>query len=516
MSDLDLQLALSSRYRTSQEADRYTEELRKNLALDTKAQVARLAIGRSLAMGSIADVQVDSKGLDIPASSLFSTDNIGAWVGLLVTHGDAEGGLPITTMDSLRNAIRCHWHRGALALWADWKEADESYDKFIETLIVRRTDMPESGTTGTDTEEQDTAAKSKIVAPVDVSQALTKALDELGIKVQVKGISHGPRMTRYSVLMMNLSDTSKLHRNMPNLGLALSLGNATPTLSNSEEAKTVFIDIPRPRSTWKISGIERLKEWSHKERLIGQGLNVYAGLSVTGEDISFDLSKVPHLMVGGTTGSGKSVCLHSLILSLITRHKPDSVQLALIDPKQVELASYSKLPHLWRPIATEVSDARECLQALVDEMETRYADFNQLGVTNINEARDRGRQIPYIVTVVEEMADLVLQDSAAEQLIARLAQKARAAGIHLILATQRPDSATFSGLIRTNIPGRIALTVQKSTESKIILDEVGAEELLGSGDMLIRLPGQAVQRAHGVLIQQKDVADIVNSVLKSR
>lgn len=512
MSDLDLQHVLSSRYKTSAEADGYTDQLRQYLALDTKAQVARLAIGRSLAMGKLSDATIDAQGRDIPATSLFTTENIGAWVGLLVAHSLTSGGPVIDSMDALRIAIRAHWHRGAHSLWADWNGSDANYDRFVETLVMRRSEMPEfapSVIAAKISEEGDGAAAD----PEDASQTLTKALDELGIKVQVKDAIHGPRITRYRVRLVNLADSSKLKRSMSQLGLAMNLGNSLPTLSNGDEARTVFIDLPRPKTTWKKIGVDRLRDWARKSPRDPNQLLVYAGVSVTGEDVSFDLAAAPHILVGGTTGSGKSVCLHSLLLSLLLRHQPDTLQLALIDPKQVEFAPYAKLPNLYRDeVATDVTTAREFLAELVAEMEARYAVFNRIGVANLNEARRKGQSLPFIVVFVEEMADLVMQDSNIEPLIARLAQKARAAGIHLILATQRPDAETFTGLVRSNIPARIALTVQKGTESNIILDEKGAENLLGAGDMLIRLPGESLWRAHGVLIRLENVMQIVGAV----
>ncbi|MBN3836473.1 FtsK/SpoIIIE domain-containing protein [Burkholderia sp. Ac-20344] len=513
MSDLDVQQILSARYRTSQEADRYTDQLRQHLGLDTKAQVARLAIGRSLALGKIEDTSTDSKGLDIPATSLFSSENIGAWIGLLVTHALVTCSTTIESMDSLRAAIKAHWHRGALALWSDWKASDEDYDRFVETLVMRRSEMPEyAANPVSDSYVPETGNPHPVDSP-DMSDTLSKALDELGIRVQVKEAIEGPRMTRYRVLLKSLPDSAKLKRNMAHLGLALNLGNAVPEVSNGDEAKTVFIDLPRPKSTWRPVSIDNLRSWA----LSGLGnpneLMVFAGVTITGADMTFDLATVPHLLVGGTTGSGKSVCLHSLILSLLLRHNSDTLQLALIDPKQVEFAPYATLPNLYRgSIATEVTEAREALQELVAEMEARYAVFNRLGVANIADARRKGHNFPFIIVFIEEMADLVLQDDSVEQLIARLAQKARAAGIHLVLATQRPDSETFSGLIRSNIPGRIALTVQKGTESTIILDEKGAENLLGAGDMLIRLPGETLTRAHGVFVQPQDISNVVKSV----
>lgn len=514
MSELDISQVLSSRYRTSQEADRYTDQLRQNLGLDTKAQIARLAIGRSLALGALKDLQADSKGLDIPATSLFSHENIGAWVGLLVSHALRTGDQPVDSMDALRSTIRAHWHRGALALWNDWNASEHNYDRFIETLI-RRSEMPDFADRQGGELPPGEVPPEMPGQPLDVSVLLAKALDELGIKVQVKDALQGPRVTRYRVRLINLADLAKLNRSVPQLSLALNMGSAVASVSNGDEPKTVFIDVPRPKSTWKNIGAERLRAWAHSGSYGVTQLTLYAGVSVTGEDVYFDLAAAPHLLVGGTTGSGKSVCLHSFILSLLLRHKPETLQLALIDPKQVEFAPYAKIPHLYRDeIATEVPQAREMLTEIITEMEARYSIFNRLGVVNVGEARKRGQNLPYIVVFIEEMADLIMQDDNIEPLITRLAQKARAAGIHLVLATQRPDSATFSGLIRSNIPARVALTVRTGAESRIILDENGAENLLGSGDMLLRMAGESAKRVHGVFVKLDDVVQFVTALSK--
>lgn len=515
MSELDVSQALSARYRTSGEADTHTEKLRQNLALDTKAQVARLAIGRSLGMGKLPSGQVDSQGKDIPAMSMFSPENIGAWIGLLVTHGLVTDGPRVDSLDGLRGAIRAHWHRGAVALWADWTASEENYDRFVETL-VRRSDMPDYADSGANSASVDITSDTKSPEKAqDVSTLLTKALDELGIKVQVKDALQGPRITRYRVLLMNLADLAKMNRSVLQLSLALNLGSSVVSVTNGDEPKTVFVDVPRPKSTWLPVGIERLRDWAHSGPKNPSQLALYAGVSVTGEDVSLDLVSAPHLLVGGTTNSGKSVCLHSFILSLLLRHKPDTLQLALIDPKQVEFAPYSKLPNLYGgEIVTEVPKAREMLSELVTEMDARYTTFNRLGVANIGEARRKGQTLHSIVVFIEEMADLVMQDENIEPLIERLAQKARAAGIHLVLATQRPDSATFSGLIRSNIPARVALTVRTGSESRIILDEVGAENLLGAGDMLLRMAGENAKRAHGVFVKLEHVVQIVSGLTK--
>jgi S-DNA-T family DNA segregation ATPase FtsK/SpoIIIE len=508
MSDLDIQSVLSSRYRTSHEADRYTDQLRINLGLSTKAQIARLAIGRSLALGELPDLQIDAKGLDIPATSLFTSDDIAAWVGMLVSHSRSSGNV-IDTMEAFRTAVRLHWHRGAHALWTDWRACDENYDRFIETLVTRRTEMPELAKGGYRLPDEDASGETT-ETPADDTVVLTKALNELGIKVHVKDVTHGPRLSRYRVMLVKLADSGKLKRSMSQLGLALNLGNSLPSVSNGDEPKTVFIDLPRAKSTWKAVDIELLKAWASSGAREPNQLMIYAGVDVVGKDVTFDLATMPHLLVGGTTGSGKSVFLHTLILSLILRHKSDTLQLALLDPKQVEFAPYTKLSNLYRgEIAYETNEARQYLEEIVVEMETRYSIFKRIGVANIVEARRAGQAIPYIVVLIEELADLVLQDETIEPLIQRLAQKARAAGIHLVLATQRPDSATFSGLIRSNIPARIALTVQKGTESTIILDEKGAENLLGAGDMLIKRPGEQSIRVHGVFVRMDDVVQLV-------
>lgn len=509
MSDLDLQQVLGARYRTSQEADGYTNDLQRRLGLSTRAAVARIAIGRSLGMGPLLDTSVDSKGLDIPATVFFSSEDVGAWVGLIVSHAFTFGQTLINTSDGLRNAIRLHWHRGALALWSDWKDCRENYDKFIETLITRHSEMPEHGT-GNDSDGATGLGEkphSDAEVPKDEAQTLTRALGELGIKVQVKDAMHGPRLTRYRALLHNLNDAVKVRRNADQLGLALNLGGARVSVSNGDEAKTLFIDVPRTRSSWRTVGIDRLRDWASSTHKEPSQLLVYAGVDVVGSDVSFDLTAAPHILIGGTTNSGKSVCLHSLLLSLLLRNKPENLQIALIDPKQVELAAYSKIPHLYGgEIVTDMSRAAALLEELVIEMDARYSIFQQIGVVNIGEARRKGRDIPFIVVAVEELADLVMEHEDAQLHLVRLAQKARAAGIHLVLATQRPDSDTFSGLLRTNIPCRIALTVRVDAESRIILGENGAEKLLGLGDMLVRLPGDtSARRAHGVFVRPEEL-----------
>lgn len=502
MSALNIQQVLNSRFRTSTEADRITVALMGNLGLSTKANVARLAIGRSLALGAFAADGIDAKGLEIPAASLFTQEDIGVWVGLIATHALRHGLDPVDSMDTFRTAVRKHWHRGATLLLQDWQGAGGDFDKFLETLIVRRAELPDAA-------PQVTAKKSEsttVDKPIDISVALVKALAEIGVSAEVRGFTHGPRVTRYKVYLADVNQKPRLEKGMDRLSLVLNLQRAKPTLGPGDEAKTISLDVPRSENTWQPVHFARLREWAASTPVDEDKLIVFPGVDVLGIPYSFDLAAAPHLLVGGTTGSGKSVCLHALILSLVLRLPPSLLQLALIDPKQVEFSVYEGSDYLYGgDVAVDISMARERILELVAEMDSRYQRFMSAGVTNISEARRRGMALPYIAVFIEELADLILQDRDIEDHIVRLAQKARAAGIHLILATQRPDAKTFSGLIRSNIPARIALTVQRGTESTIILDETGAEDLLGKGDMLVKAkPGGEAERVHGVVALRSD------------
>lgn len=507
MSSLSIQQILSSRFRTSSEADKLTVSLMGNLGLSTKANVARLAIGRSLAQGALSAEAIDARGLEIPAASLFTQDDIGVWVGLIATHAIQYDQQPIDSMDSFRAAVRGHWHRGVSLLMDDWQASGGDFDKNLETLITRRAELPELAQPHAADEKE----PQKTSKPHDVSAQLVKVLADIGVSAEIKGFIHGPRVTRYKVFLHDVNHHTKLQRGLGKLALALNLQHAQPTLAPGDEAKTVSLDIPRPSSSWESIPFKKLREWVAATPSDADRLMVFPGVDVLGNPYSFDLASAPHLLVAGTTGSGKSVCLHALILSLILQFPPGEMKLALVDPKQVEFSVYKGSDYLYGgEVAFDSAVARERVLELVAEMEARYQIFMTAGVSNISEARRKGMNFPYIVIVVEELADLILQNPDIESYIVRLAQKARAAGIHLVLATQRPDSETFSGLIRSNIPARIALTVQKSTESKIILDEIGAESLLGAGDMLVKArPGGQADRVHGVRATRSDIEAVL-------
>lgn len=253
---------------------------------------------------------------------------------------------------------------------------------------------------------------------------------------------------------------------------------------------------------------------------------VLLGKTVTGEDVTCDLTKMPHCIIAGATGSGKSVCINTIIISILMNSDPDNVKLLLVDPKKVELSGYSELPHMIAPVITEAHGAYAALQWLVKEMQYRYEVFKNLGVRNITSFNDRDidtekedsldMEIPekmhYIVAIIDEFADLMMASSTdLETPIARIAQMARAVGIHLILATQRPSREVITGLIKANFPTRISFKVSSRVNSQIILDENGAESLLGNGDLLFMPPGTSqLTRAQGAYIRDEDINKVVD------
>ncbi|MCL5953953.1 MAG: DNA translocase FtsK [Nitrospirae bacterium] len=277
------------------------------------------------------------------------------------------------------------------------------------------------------------------------------------------------------------------------------------------EKSTVGIEVPNPRRS-PVSFREIYESLSF--RSIPSPLALAIGKTVAGEPYAADLARMPHLLVAGATGTGKSVCLNGLISSLLMKNGPENVRLLMIDPKRLEMAPYEGIPHLLGPVVTEPAVAVSRLRALVTEMLRRYDLMKDEGVKNIAEYRKvvpPEKIFPYIVVVIDELADLMLaQKKEVEPPIIRLAQMARAAGIHLVLATQRPSAQVVTGLIKTNIPTKIAFQVGSQIDSRVILDTGGAEFLLGAGDMLIKPPGSdVVRRLHGSYISEEEVGRIV-------
>jgi S-DNA-T family DNA segregation ATPase FtsK/SpoIIIE len=288
------------------------------------------------------------------------------------------------------------------------------------------------------------------------------------------------------------------------------------------------LELPNPkRQTVRLSEILSSRPYHN----MSSPLTVALGKDIGGVPIVADLAKMPHLLVAGTTGSGKSVGVNAMILSMLYKSEPDAVRLILVDPKMLELSIYEGIPHLLAPVVTDMRQAANALTWCVAEMERRYKIMSKLGVRNlasanehIQKAAEKGepipnpltltpeapeplRSMPHIVVVIDELADLMMvAGKKVEELIARLAQKARASGIHLILATQRPSVDVITGLIKANIPTRIAFQVSSKIDSRTILDQMGAEALLGQGDMLYLPPGTGYpQRVHGAFVADEEV-----------
>ncbi len=277
------------------------------------------------------------------------------------------------------------------------------------------------------------------------------------------------------------------------------------------DKSTIGIEVPNPRRS-TVSFREIYESLSY--RAIPSPLALAIGKTVAGEPYASDLARMPHLLVAGATGTGKSVCLNGIISSLLMKNGPENVRLLMVDPKRLEMAPYEGIPHLLGPVVTEPGLAVVRLKALVGEMLRRYDLMKDEGVKNIGEYRKvvpPEKAFPYIVVVIDELADLMLaQKKEVEPPIIRLAQMARAAGIHLVLATQRPSAQVVTGLIKTNIPTKIAFQVSSQIDSRVILDTGGAEFLLGAGDMLIKPPGSdVVRRLHGAYISEDEVHRIV-------
>lgn len=378
--------------------------------------------------------------------------------------------------------LQRHIRRGLSEIRASWREANDFHDYLYQELFfVSNPDRPNQAPEGSD--------------------LIEKGLKEIGVRAEIKGHEEGPRLTRFLLHLQDVNDLDRLRGGLERLQFSMGMADQALSLSTIAGEKMVALDVPRPRSRWKAVLAESVRA---AVRGAEGELPVCPGADVLGKPAIFDFAEAPHLFVGGTTGSGKSVCLHSLILSLLTAKR--APQLALIDPKKLEFAGYSRLSDLYGgKVVTDAEEAAQLLADLVEEMDQRETQLAEMGVANIGEAQKKGSQMRRIVVVVEELADLLMQAPSTEDHLVRLAQKARASGIHLLLATQRPDAETFPGLLRTNVPSRIALSVRTASESRVILDETGAEDLLGNGDMLIKLIGNKTTRAHGALVKPSDV-----------
>lgn len=347
---------------------------------------------------------------------------------------------------------------------------------------------------------------------IGTSQILKGKLGEFGIEAEVKNVNIGPIITQYELEPAKGIKVSKFSSLADDLALAI-------------KAKSIRVQAPIPGRG--LIGIEipnltrdmiylRDLLLSEEMRAMSSKLAFGLGKDIAGKPLVADLTKMPHLLIAGATGSGKSVCINTIIMSLILRTTPDDLRLILIDPKRVELAGYNELPHLIGQVVTDADTALETMYWAVKEMERRYEMLQEAKARDIvsyNEKITEGEdldKLPYIVIIVDEFADLIMTSGKDIELpITRLAQMARAVGIHLILATQRPSIKVITGIIKANFPARIAFQVSSRVDSRVILDMIGAERLLGNGDMLFLPPGKAVsERIHGAYVSDHEIARV--------
>jgi DNA segregation ATPase FtsK/SpoIIIE-like protein len=350
-----------------------------------------------------------------------------------------------------------------------------------------------------------------------VADALVTCLAHFGVEATVSGMISGPRVTRYELQLAPGTKVGKVANLKDDLSYALAtteirilapipgkqaVGVEVPNLSPSiVTLGDIYADLPETASP----------------------LSVWLGKDISGAAVWADLARMPHILIAGTTGSGKSGCINTILTSILLRATPDEVRMILIDPKRIELNFYERIPHLLTPVVSSPKEAAAVLLNVVTEMERRYERLSQVRARSLPEAnrafRKRGEEeLPYLLIVIDELADLMMvSPQDVEDSIIRLAQKSRAVGIHLVLATQRPSVDVITGMIKANVPSRIAFAVSSQTDSRVILDSNGAESLLGQGDMLFKPLGTSrLQRVQGAYVTEEEVAMIVEQTKAQR
>jgi len=370
-----------------------------------------------------------------------------------------------------------------------------------------------------------------------MSRLMEKKLADFNIDIQVVAVHPGPVITRFEIEPAPGVKASQIQ------GLSRDLARALSTVSvrvvDNIPGKTVIgMEVPNQnRETVRL--VEGLSSRAYEEA--NTPLALVLGKDISGGPVVVDLCKMPHVLIAGTTGSGKSVCINALILSMVYKSTPQEVRMIMIDPKMLELSVYDGIPHLLAPVVTDMQDAANALRWSIVEMERRYKLMSALGVRNIagynrkvEDAKEKGNPIfdplsvndeeraplstlPYVVVIIDELADLmIVVGKKVEELITRLAQKGRASGLHLVLATQRPSVDVITGLIKANIPSRVAFQVSSRVDSRTVLDQIGAEQLLGHGDMLYLPPGTSLPvRVHGSFVSDQEVHRIVAALKQS-
>ncbi|GLX80320.1 DNA translocase FtsK [Thalassotalea insulae] len=405
------------------------------------------------------------------------------------------------------------------------EESDKAKESFIGLPSLELLDRPNRSENPIDAKELE-----------QVSRLVEEKLAEFGVKADVVDVFPGPVITRFELDLAPGVKASKVSGLSQDIARSLS-AKSVRVVEVIEGKSVIGIELPNKfRETVFFADVISHNKFADSS----SHLTMAIGSDISGKPVIADLAKMPHLLVAGTTGAGKSVAVNTMIVSILYKSTPENVRMIMIDPKQVELSVYNGIPHLLSEVVTDMKEAANALRWCVGEMERRYKLMSALGVRNlrgfnekVTKAIEAGEplidplwqpsdafsqtpptleKLPAIVILVDEFADMMMvAGKKVEELIARIAQKARAAGMHLILATQRPSADVITGLIKANIPTRMALRVQSRMESRIILDQQGAEQLLGMGDMFYLPPGEAVAiRVHGAFVNDDEVHAVVN------
>ena len=355
----------------------------------------------------------------------------------------------------------------------------------------------------------------------DTIPVLQEVFKDFGIEAKVVAVNIGPAVTQYEMEVKAGTKLSKIISLDREIALALA-AKSVHIQAPIPGKKTIGIEIPNKHNT--MVSVREILDVVPKS-LNDSKLLVTLGKDILGKPVFCEINKTPHLLVAGSTGSGKSVCINSMLISILMRSKPDEVKLVLVDPKKVELSMYNGVPHLLTPVVTDPRKANIVLKKIVSEMDRRYDLFEQTGTKNIagyntyiekkNKTKDehgQTKKMPYIVVIIDELADLMLVAAKeVEDSIMRITQMARAAGIHLIVATQRPSTDVITGVVKANIPSRISFAVSSSIDSRTILDMTGAEKLLGKGDMLFLPQGENIPiRIQGTFISDEEIKSVVD------
>jgi DNA segregation ATPase FtsK/SpoIIIE, S-DNA-T family len=364
----------------------------------------------------------------------------------------------------------------------------------------------------------------------DRARVLEKTFADFGFKVRVVEIETGPVISQYEIELEAGLRLAKIANLADDLAIALRVPSVR-IVAPIPGKNSVGIEVPNT-TRQMVRLREVIEETQAKSRTMK--IPLYFGKDVAGNPMVFDMASLPHLLIAGRTGTGKSVCLNSIIVSMLMTRRPDEVRMLMIDPKMVELTPYKALPHLMHPVVTDMKKAEAILAWAVDKMEERYAMLAKVGVRHLSQYNQLGREellkrfnpetdeeaaaipttMPYIVMIADEIADMMMTaGKEIEQHIIRLAQKSRAVGIHLILATQKPTVDVITGLIKSNLPARIAFQVASRTDSRVVLDECGAERLLGNGDMLFLSPGTSqILRGQGTYLSDEEIGRVMAAI----